>query len=94
MSDDPKQFKVVFAPGSLEQMEAEMSPQEMQEIMDAIHEMIANGFEGSTPVDMDALERDDPEAYATLVERLESIDPEMETEAFSLELPSSKRTLH
>jgi hypothetical protein len=69
---DPKKMKIEFAPGVLEQMEQEMGPEELQEFMNMLKEKIEDGtfLTDATPVDMEELEVEDPEAYAQIVESL------------------------
>lgn len=71
MSDDEKKdYKVQFAPGCLDTLENELSPQELQEFMDKISEMVKDGsfFENSVPINMDTLEEEDPDLYKILSE--------------------------
>lgn len=67
---DLKDLKVEFAPGVLEQLEGEMSLEDLQEFMDEIKSRIQDGsfFDESTLVDMDALREEDPELYKKLSE--------------------------
>lgn len=69
-------LKVVFAPGALESLEDEMSPEELQLVLDEIKAKLEDGtlFEESTPVDFERMKTEDPELYKTLMERLEEID--------------------
>lgn len=71
-----QQLKIVFAPGCLEAMEQEMSPEELQQLMDEFKQKLDDGslFEESEPVDFEQLKTEDPELYALLMERLEEVD--------------------
>lgn len=84
--DDKKEYKVEFAPGCLEQLEAEMNPEELQELMDGISAAIADGsfFTDAVEINMDELAETDPELYDTL----SSLD-EQETDS-----STNKPTLH
>lgn len=86
--DDKKEFKVEFAPGCLEQLEAEMSSEELQELMDGISAAIADGsfFADAVEVNMDELAETDPELY----EKLQSFD-DQDSENTIL---ANKPTLH
>ena len=77
MSED-KKLKVVFAPGVLEQLEAENTPEELQEMLDAIQAQFADPtfVENSKPVDMDALFLEDPELYFKLQSQIEKFNSE------------------
>ena len=74
MTDKP--IRIVFAPGCLEQLEQEMSHEELQKLMDDMQAALEDGtlFDQSTEVDLNELERTDPEVYKALIERLESVD--------------------
>lgn len=63
-------IKVVFPPGVLEDMEASMSPEDLQSFMDEVSKMAASGelTANSVDVDMDALEEDDPELFNAIVD--------------------------
>lgn len=78
MTDEPKIKRIEFAPGVLEQMEEAYSPEELQEIMDSIKEMIDNGsfFDHAQLVNMEDLEREDPELYAMLSEQINNVSDE------------------
>jgi hypothetical protein len=71
--EELKEMRIEFAPGVLEQMEQDMTPAEMQEFMDMLKAKIEDGslFEESTPVDMEELAEDDPEAYEQMVQAME-----------------------
>ena len=83
--DDDKEFKVEFAPGCLEQLEAELSPEELQEFMDKIASAIADGsfFADAVEVNMDELAEQDPELY----EKLQELDD-------GADFTNNKPTLH
>jgi hypothetical protein len=85
--DDKKDIEVKFAPGCLEQLESEMSPEDLQELMNKISEAIADGsfFTDAVEVNMDELADQDPELYETL----KSFD-EQDLE----DNPPTKPTLH
>jgi hypothetical protein len=66
---DAKKLKIEFAPGVLEQLEKDMSPEELQEFMNMIKAKIDDGsfLDESEPVDLDVLEEEDPEAYEKIM---------------------------
>ena len=70
-----KDLKIEFAPGVLEQMEADLTPEELQEFMDMLKGKIEDGsfFEEATEVDMDLLEEEDPDAYTKIVDAMDGI---------------------
>ncbi len=69
-----EKLRVTFAPGALESLENEMTPEELQAFMDELQQKIESGslFEDSTEVDLTELERTDPEIYAALMLQLEA----------------------
>jgi hypothetical protein len=69
-------LKIVFAPGCLEQMEQEMTFEDLQQFMDELRQKLENGtfFEEEHPLDLDQLKVEDPEMHASLTARLEEID--------------------
>lgn len=69
---DTKKMKIEFAPGVLEGLEAEMDPEDLQDLMNKIKDVIEGGdLENlATPVDMDELKLENPDLYNTLQERL------------------------
>jgi type II secretory pathway component PulF len=73
---DKKPHKIVFAPGCLEQLEQEMSHEELQQLMNDMQAALENGtlFSDSNEVDLDELEQSDPELYKSLTERLEAME--------------------
>lgn len=75
--EELKEIRIEFAPGVLEQLEREMTPAELQTFMNEIKEQIASGafFTEAEEVDMDELEEEDPEAYASIVAALENDTP-------------------
>lgn len=82
MSENNK-IKVSFAPGVLEELEASMSEEELQEFLDQLSTMTENGtlFDQSEAVDMQKLKQDDPELYEVLSKQLDGVftDPENPT---------------
>lgn len=77
MSDETdKTPKIQFAPGVLEELEEDMTPEELQEFMNELKMMVEDGsfFDKSEAVDLDELKTTDPELYEILVEQLENID--------------------
>lgn len=92
--DDKPQFKLKFAPGVLEGLEQEMSQEELQEFMDALKEAVDTGaiFEAQ-PVDLEQLERDEPEVYQALIAQLDLMGVEGDTVS-SIVIPTSDRVLH
>ena len=74
MSNQPT--KVIFAPGALEQMEADIPTDELQTVLDDIKALFSGDMErlaGSTLIDMDELLEEDPELHALLSKRLEEL---------------------
>lgn len=74
--NNDNKITVKFAPGVIEQMEAEMSPEELQEFMDAIAKLTETGqmnevFDRGEPVDMEKIRKEDPELFETLSNQLE-----------------------
>jgi len=70
--------KIMFAPGVLEQLEADYDPEELQEIMDEIRAAVESGtmFEESEVIDMDALQVEDPDLYNILQTKLLELNTE------------------
>lgn len=66
MSTD--KIRVVIPPEVLEQMERDIPPDELQSLLDEFQRMADSGelFENSQELDMEALQRDDPELYQQL----------------------------
>lgn len=64
-----------FAPGVLEQMELDNTPEELQAYLDKMKTMFESGelMEASTPLDMDDLETSDPELFHALTRQLDII---------------------
>lgn len=73
---DTKDLKIEFAPGVLEQLEADMNPQELQEFMDMLKAKIADGsfFDEATEVDMELLEEEEPDVYGSIVDAINGAD--------------------
>jgi hypothetical protein len=73
---DPKKMKIEFAPGVLEQLEQDMSPEELQEFMNELKTRIEDGsfLAEAEPVDLEALEETDPEEFAQLMAALSSTE--------------------
>lgn len=77
MADNNKnKITVKFAPGVIEDLQEQMTPEELQQFMDAIAELQETGdfeqvFDGGEQVDMQKLEKEDPELFKTLQEQLE-----------------------
>ena len=76
MSD--QKLKVKFAPGVLDQLEQDLSTDQLQELFDAIAESIEDGsfLTDSEPVDLELLQTEDPELYEQLMDTLEQIENE------------------
>lgn len=70
-----KPTKIVFAPGTLEMMESESTPEELQAYLDKVKQLFDSGeLEAmSEPLDMDDLETSDPELFHALMSRVESL---------------------
>lgn len=73
MTDKP--LKIKFAPGVLEQLEEQLSPEDLQEFMDELKQLADSGEleTRSTPVDMLQLQREDPELHQELQKKFESV---------------------
>lgn len=71
MSDTP--FKVVVPPEVLAQMEQTIPADELQTLLNEVQRLAESGelFEQSEPVDLDELQRTDPEEYAALMQALQ-----------------------
>lgn len=69
-------IKIAFAPGVLEQLEAENTPEELQELFDQLKSQIEDGsfLENAEAVDLDELELNSPELYAELHEKLTELE--------------------
>jgi len=70
--DKDKKYKVLFAPGTLEMLEDQMSPEDLQEMMDMLKRKIEDG----KIVDLNDVKDSDPELYDILIERLEALGEE------------------
>jgi hypothetical protein len=75
MSEENQKLKMVFAPGVLEQLEAENTPEELQTLFDSLAESVDNGtlLNDSTPIDMNELFESDPDLYYILQDQLNKI---------------------
>lgn len=75
MSDEQK-LRIEFAPGVLEELEATMSQEELQEMLDDLADQFNNGtfLENSIPVDLELMSLEEPELYKELMEHMSSID--------------------
>ena len=69
-----KKPKIKFAPGAFDTFEG--SQEELDDLMKALKEMIESGDleKNSTPVDMEKLEREDPELAEILKQQLNDFD--------------------
>ena len=72
-----KKLTVVLAPGVLEQLEEDMSPEELQLLMDELknmgdHPESLEAF--SSPINMNELKESDPALYASIVNQLEALE--------------------
>lgn len=74
-SNNDKKLRIKFAPGVLESLEKELSPEELQDFMDQLKAGVEDGsyLENSVPVDFEELKRDNPEEYQKLMEQLENL---------------------
>lgn len=72
---DAKVPKITFAPGVLEQLESENTPEELQKFLDELQAMAEDGsiLECSQVVNMDELKVEDPELYEVLAKQLEGV---------------------
>ena len=73
---DKKDLKIEFAPGVLEQMEADLTPEELQDFMNMLKAKIEDGsfFEEATEVDMEMLEEADPDTFNKIVDAIDGVD--------------------
>ena len=78
MPIDPKDLKIIIDPGAIADMEAHMSPEEVQKFIDELTEQIKSGalFENSEPVDLEQLAVEEPEIYAKIMEQEERFQDE------------------
>ena len=69
-------LKVTFAPGVLEQLEQDLTPDDLQELMDELSKSIEDGsfFDESRMVDLNELIESDPELYQELMDSLDEIE--------------------
>lgn len=69
---DTKPIKFKFAPGVLEQLEAEMPHADLQLLMSQIQDKIASGtlFSDSEPIDLAELALANPEEYEAIMQQL------------------------
>ncbi|PPD51190.1 MAG: hypothetical protein CTY12_08640 [Methylotenera sp.] len=76
INTQPEIKEISFAPGVLEQLEDMMPLDELQEFMNQLGEMMKDGsfLSESTLVDLDELEKTDPEMYAAVVKSLNEVD--------------------
>lgn len=76
MSTSARPKKIEFAPGVLEQMEKDFTPDELQEVMDELKRMMQPEYvdTNSVAVDMKQLMREDPDTYRAIQEALERVD--------------------
>lgn len=74
--EQPEVTEITFAPGVLEHLENTMSPDELQNFMNQLGDMLKDGsfLSEATLVDMDELEKTDPEMYAAVVKSLDNVD--------------------
>lgn len=75
-NNNKNKITVTFAPGVLEDLEAQMSPEELQKFLDALTELQETGeieklYEAGDTVDMQKLEKEDPELYKTITTQLD-----------------------
>lgn len=76
MTDNNKKIEVKFAPGVLEEMEASMSEEELQQFLEGLNKLVDDGsiedfFAAGEEVDLQKLMIEDPELYNTLTTQLE-----------------------
>lgn len=72
MSEEQPKLKIVIPPQVLEQMQQEMSPEEIEELFAVVQQQVEAGtlFEQSEPVDLERMKQEDPEEYAALMEAM------------------------
>ena len=70
-----KKIRFAFAPGVLEQLEADNTPEELQELLDELAAKVSDGsiFEDSNPVNLEELEQTDPELFTHLMSQMQKI---------------------
>lgn len=70
-----KKVRFAFAPGVLEQLEADNTPEELQELFDELAAKVSDGtiFEEANPVNLEELEQSDPELFAHLMSQMQKI---------------------
>jgi hypothetical protein len=85
---DPKELKIVFAPGCFDDFDG--TQEELDALMAQIREMATNGdmLANSDLVDFDKLMAEDPELAEHLMQRIEEFDLENPTE------PVANKKLH
>lgn len=83
MSEDDKkdgELKIIFAPGVLEFLETELTPEEMIDFKAQLDELASSTSTGAdftdssigiAAVDLEELEREDPEVYAALMAQMD-----------------------
>ena len=71
--------KLIFAPGTLEALEEELTPEDLQAFMDNIKAKMDDGTLGDdcTLVDMDELQDSDPDTYNQLLSQIAMMEVEM-----------------
>jgi hypothetical protein len=72
-------IKVLFAPGTLEALEEELSPEDLQEFMDNLKAKMDDGSLGddATLIDMDELQKSDPETYNHILAQIAMMEVDM-----------------
>ncbi len=92
---EQKQQRVIIPPSVLEQMQQDIPPDELQEMLDALTKMIEEGtvFDHAEEVDLVELQRTDPEEHAALMKAIEGLGYETIDELLESE-PTDRRTLN
>lgn len=72
MTKQQPKLKIVIPPQVLEQMQQEMSAEEIQELLTKLQADIEAGtlFDQSEEIDLDRMKQEDPEEYAALMEAM------------------------
>ena len=76
MSD---KLKVVFAPGAFDNFEG--TQEELEKLLKEIHDTFASGDFVSEPLDLDALQEEDPVEYERLIKQLDHLGADRNIEA-------------
>lgn len=78
MADEDEKVIIRFAPGVLEQLEEEFSPEELQNFLDMLKTKAADGslVDESQELDMEELEESNPDAFEQVVDAIDFVSSE------------------